>query len=144
MGIDRSVDPARLADLRLAPPAAEVFTVRGYDPATDLAFVKDSWLRSAWGQENQRLKEREGKSARVRRGIGVDWYARHRPLVAAKLESGLIVVWVAVDRTDRDHIGAWLATRNGATHYAYTKEAYRGWGLIKMLAGVAGVPWGRA
>jgi hypothetical protein len=128
------------------PPAPEtlsdVFAVRAMRPG-DIAFIRDSWLRSAWDVEKRR-QQANGVKGRRLYGNGVRWYATHRPLVTRLLERrDGVTVWVACELQDPDHIGGWLATRFGCVEYAYVKAAYRGFGIVKMLAAAAGVEWKR-
>jgi hypothetical protein len=123
-------------------PAAEVFAVRPFE-APDIAFVRDSWLRSSWNDQDLALRD-AGESPARRKQRGAIWYAEHRPRVTRLLLGDEpVTVLVACDREDAHHLGAWLAAYQGSAIYAYSKLAYRGWGLVTMLADAAGVPWGR-
>ena len=124
-------------------PAAEVFTVRAFQ-AGDLAFVRDSWLRSAWGAEKRRLQAEKVRSRAI--GVaGAAWYGLHRPKVTQLVLGGGVTITVACERDDANRIGGWLAIGPERTVvYCYVKQAYRGFGLIRMLADAAGVEWKRA
>ena len=119
--------------------AAAVFDVRPFESG-DMAFVRDSWLRSAWHREDRRLRL-EGKSRNAREIAGAAWYGINRAHVTTLI--GTADVLVAVDKTDTDHIGGWMAVAEGEPLYAYVKNAYRGWGIAKLLADTAGVEWKR-
>ena len=123
--------------------AAQVFLVRPFRGG-DLAFVRDSWLRSAWDVQNRALKA-DGVRSRARAIAGAAWQGINRPKVTALLlDPGGVTVTLACDRSDDDHLAGWLAVGPGpSVIYAYTKQAYRGWGLIQMLADAAGVEWRR-
>jgi hypothetical protein len=126
-----------------APAAAsDVFAVRSLRQG-DIPFVRDSWLRSSWDKEKQAQKANGVRSKTIFEN-SVRWYASHRPAVTRLLERpGGVTVFVACERDDQDHIGGWLAARLGLVTYAYVKAAYRGFGIVKMLAESAGVEWRR-
>jgi hypothetical protein len=113
--------------------AAEVFNVRPF-AATDFAFVRDSWLRSAWGLENRKLKRRK-VSARNRIQASRSWFDKVRPYVGELLNSGDLRVLVACCRETPDHIAAWMVIKDGAAIRLYIKQAYRGWGVDALLRG---------
>lgn len=122
--------------------AAQVFACRAFR-AGDLPFVRDSWLRSAWDVQNRALKA-DGVKSRARALAGAAWHGINRPKVTALLLSPSgVTVSMACDRSDDDHLAGWLAVKGPSVIYAYTKAAYRGWGLIQMLADAAGVEWRR-
>jgi len=118
--------------------AAQVFAVRAFR-GSDLPFVRDSWLRSAWDVQNRQLKS-SGVRSRARALAGAAWQGVNRPKVTAMLlEPGGVVVTLACDRSDDDHLAGWLAVKGESVVYRYTKAAYRGWGLQRLLLESAGV-----
>lgn len=145
-------------------PAAEVFTVRAFVAGTppeyrdgDLPLVVHSWLMSAWGALGDK-QPTSSPSARAKMSSGrlyrhnqerdawfvrrARWLSENRPRVTQLVES--LPVLIACPRDDANHIGGWLAIGpEGTVVYAYTKQAYRGFGLIRMLADAAGVEWKR-
>lgn len=110
--------------------AAEVFAVRRMVPG-DVAFVVDSWLRSAWHSENQRLRATHNR--RQRESAGREWYAVIRPRVQALVADPMTAVLVACDKDDRNHIAAWVAIRGGVELRSHIKHLYRGWGVDALL-----------
>ncbi len=126
----------RTTSVAAAPPnpsgaAAEVvFRIRAMRPS-DLAFVTDSWLRSAWDQENRRLRVTHNR--REREKAGKAWWPAARPKVEALIADEATAVIIACDRTDPDHIAGWLAIREGVELRSHVKHAYRPWGVGDLL-----------
>lgn len=121
-----------MSDVAAAVEAAsEVFGVRPM-VADDMAFVRDSWLRSAWHAENCKLKLRRVKQ-RDRIRAGRSWWDGVRPHVTALLEDSQVRVIVACCRETPNHIAAWLAIKNGEPIRMYIKQAYRGFGVDRLL-----------
>jgi hypothetical protein len=119
--------------------AAAVFVVRLMEPG-DLAFVTDSWLRSAWSPEAKKVKaglRAQGAGvAATKRGIlraRFSWFDAVRPRVTALIADVQTVTLVACDREDRNHIAGWVATRDGLELRSYVKDAYRPWGVDALL-----------
>lgn len=110
--------------------AAEVFLVRRM-VAADLAFVTDSWLRSAWHAENKKLKA--SHNARERERAGRAWFDAIRPRVEALIADRGTLVLVACDRAEPNHIAAWMAIREGREVRSHVKHAYRPWGVYELL-----------
>lgn len=111
--------------------AAVVFAVRCMELG-DIAFVTDSWLRSAWCTENRKLK-RNHVNRKDRETAGRSWWEAVRPQVQGLLRSPAVVVLVACDREDRGHIAGWLAMRAGLELRSHIKHAYRPWGVDVLL-----------
>lgn len=111
--------------------AGEVFVVRRM-VADDVAFVTDSWLRSAWDKENRRLKS-EGANRRERERAGRAWFDAIRPKVEALIGARATLVLVACDRDDATHIAGWVAIRDGQELRSHVKHAYRPWGVAELL-----------
>jgi hypothetical protein len=121
-----------------APPAeapfsaaAEVFRLRAMVPG-DVAFVRDSWMRSAWSAEEQKLRARGVKQRdrwRMKRG----WQSQVREHVTALIERSGAEFIVACDREDEDHIAGWLAVRDGKVLRVHVKQDYRPWDVEGYL-----------
>ncbi len=119
----------------VAEAAAEVFAIRAM-LESDLPFVRDSWLRSAWGQEARKLRAK-GVKARERVQAGRSWFDSVRPAVTEILAAPSVVVIVACCREDRAHIAGWLALRDREPVRSYVKQVYRPWdveGLLRRAA----------
>lgn len=112
--------------------AAEVFVVRPMVEG-DIPFVKDSWLRSAWHDENRKLKVR-GVKWLDRSKAGRTWYASVRPYVERIIAEPAVVVLVACAREDEAHIAGWVAIRAGREIRSHVKHAYRPWRVDALLA----------
>ena len=111
-------------------PAREVFTIRPMCE-DDIAFVMDSWMRSAWNAENTKLRKTHNRKQREKAGRA--WFDAIRPKVRALLEDRKTTVLVAVCKEDPDHIAAWVAIRDGREMRSHIKHAYRGFGVDRML-----------
>jgi hypothetical protein len=111
--------------------AAEVFMVRLMEPG-DLAFVTDSWLRSAWHAEDRKLKRAHANRAERQRA-GKSWFQAVRPHVEGLIRASNVQVIVACDRTDRAHIAGWMAVRDGEVIRSHVKLAYRPWAVDALL-----------
>ncbi len=114
------------------PPtaAAEVFAIRRM-VAADLAFVTDSWLRSAWHTENTKLRATHNRRERERAGRA--WFDAIRPRVTALIADRGTTVLVACDRPEPSHIAGWIAIREGREVRSHVKHAYRPWGVGELL-----------
>lgn len=125
--------PATAAEFNAA--VVEVFEVRRM-VAGDLAFVRDSWARSAWKREEAKLKA-DGMGRRGRERSRHPFYEMVRPHITERLEDSGVVVLVACAREDRGHIGGWVAVRNDDEDRcelaSYVKADYRPWGVAEML-----------
>ncbi len=110
--------------------AAAVFLVRRMVPG-DLAFVMDSWLRSAWHQENRKL--RQTRNSRERERAGRDWFDVVRPKVEILIRQRTTTVLVACDRSETNHLAGWVAFGPTGELRSHIKHAYRPWGVAALL-----------
>jgi len=118
----------------MSDAAREVFVCRRMVPA-DLAFVIDSWLRSAWHRESMRLKKTHTRFQRI--NAGRSWFDAVRPRVSALVADPRAAVFVVCDREDQTHIAGWIALQGGQELRSYIKHAYRGWGVDDLLRAAA-------
>ena len=125
--------PPEPAGASTLSPAAEVFRVRAMVDG-DLAFVTDSWLRSAWHAEQRKLAAR-GVSKRERLRASRGWFAVVRPQVEALIASDGVLIAIACDRDDESHVAGWVAIRADQELKLYVKHAYRPWGIEALLRG---------
>lgn len=127
------------SDLPLAAPpaeapfsaAAEVFRLRAMVPG-DVPFIRDSWMRSAWSVEEQKLRAR-GVKQRDRWRMKRSWQTEVRAYVTALIEKSGARFVVACDREDEDHIAAWMAVRDGKVLRLHVKLDYRPWDVEGYL-----------
>lgn len=85
----------------------------------DLAFVLNSWLKSARSVGPAKLMTNE------------TYYGGFRDECVRKLDDGYVLV--ACNPEDEDQIYGWIAASNGVIHYLYVKLPFRNYGIGKAL-----------
>lgn len=94
----------------------------------DQSFLFSSWIKSFSTHEKRRFSSRFAYCQAMQREI------------EDVLKSPGTHVLMAVDATDPTVIFAWICTHVHHLLYAYTKQSFRGFGLIRRLMAEAG-PW---
>ena len=101
-----------------------LYTVRSFIPATDLAFVKATWLRGLYYGDSWFSK--------IPKAVFMDAYS---PALDKLLSSGTVEIVVACQKEDPDVILGYsvLSTDAQILHWIYVKSVWRQKGIARRI-----------